>query len=568
MSIIQTSILWIYHHFLSFIFIVITLAAGQYIYAEYIEYANAPSTINQWEESLNAISRYKEERQKEAENRADNYKEISFQKLDQEISNVHHEIEILRLEQSQFLGSKLAFLKGEFVRDIKVDIELEIRTQELSYLNELKSILTAKQFRLASAEELERLRLLHMAKYKSLKINEQKQNALKNRHPILVRIPGTVHNRDYMQLKKNYDELVKKNNQESANYKLQKKILDAIAIPQEIENLKISDAELNAIQRSAHTKLNEFKAQMDDNLIAKVKSLNATIPTALAILISIIFTPILIKALFYYLIAPITSRRPPIRLLASVSGDIHINNIAVEDDAQTLSVSAVSKVIELSDQQELLVHAEYLQSSSQQGIKDTKWLLDSSYPLSSLVSGMFALTRIRATSDESYVISSMKNPLIEVGVISIPKGSAIVLQPHYLVGVVQNKDMPVKITRHWRLSSLNAWLTLQLRYLVFHGEAELIIKGCRGIKIERSGLGRSINQAATIGFSANLAYSTKRSETFIAYLFGKQELLNDHFSGSKGFYIYEEMPYFGKKSGVTGRGLEGISDSILKIFGV
>lgn len=113
-----------------------------------------------------------------------------------------------------------------------------------------------------------------------------------------------------------------------------------------------------------------------------------------------------------------------------------------------------------------------------------------------------------------------------------------------------------------------AWLTLQLRYLVFHGPAQLLIKGCRGIRVERAGSGRRINQAATIGFSANVEYSTSRCETFASYLMGNQELLNDGFSGEVGFYVYEELPNYGRRSGIAGRGLEGLTDSVLKVFGV
>ena len=32
--------------------------------------------------------------------------------------------------------------------------------------------------------------------------------------------------------------------------------------------------------------------------------------------------------------------------------------------------------------------------------------------------------------------------------------------------------------------------------------------------------------------------------------------------------IDEEMPHAGKKTGITGRGLEGLTDSVLKVFGV
>ena len=49
---------------------------------------------------------------------------------------------------------------------------------------------------------------------------------------------------------------------------------------------------------------------------------------------------------------------------------------------------------------------------------------------------------------------------------------------------------------------------------------------------------------------------------------GKQELFNDYFAGDDGRYVYEERPHLGKKTGLTGRGIEGVTDSLLKVFGV
>ena len=49
---------------------------------------------------------------------------------------------------------------------------------------------------------------------------------------------------------------------------------------------------------------------------------------------------------------------------------------------------------------------------------------------------------------------------------------------------------------------------------------------------------------------------------------GKQELFNDNFAGGPGYYVYEEMPHFGKKTGIAGRGIEGVFDSVLKVFGI
>jgi len=178
------------------------------------------------------------------------------------------------------------------------------------------------------------------------------------------------------------------------------------------------------------------------------------------------------------------------------------------------------------------------------------------------------LTKITTENSEPITVSATKHPLMEVGVIEIPEGSAIVSHPRSLVGVIHEKGKQINITKHWRLFSLQSWLTLQLRFLIIHGPCKLIVKGCRGVRVETAQEARTINQSATLGFSANLNYSNSRCETFVSYWMGKEELFNDLFHGEQGIYVYEEMPDQHRKSGITGRGLEGFVDSVLKIFGL
>jgi hypothetical protein len=189
-------------------------------------------------------------------------------------------------------------------------------------------------------------------------------------------------------------------------------------------------------------------------------------------------------------------------------------------------------------------------------------------PLSSLASGLVALIRIRSREPDFVLASATADPLAEIGLIAIADGSAMVLRPRALRGIVQPLGRPMRITRHWRLGHLSAWLTLQFRYLVFHGPCTLVVQGTRGVRLEPAGAGRGINQAATIGFSAGLLYSVRRSEAFGAYLLGRQELFNDSFDGGPGFYLYEEMPREGHKGSIWGRGLRGLGDAALKVFGL
>lgn len=287
----------------------------------------------------------------------------------------------------------------------------------------------------------------------------------------------------------------------------------------------------------------------------------ARLPLALAILAAVLLAPLLIKTVVYFALAPIAERLPPLRVLASTAtaqggGDV---------------LSAVSVPIDVGPHDELLVHADFLQSSSSTAAKDTQWLLNNRVPFASLASGLFALTRIRPPQGQAtqVVVASRQDAFGEVGIVDLPAGAAMVVLPRALAGVVHSVDAPVRITRHWQLARLQGWLTLRLRHLVFHGPCRLVLKGRRGVRAEQpqAAQPRIVNQASTLAFSANLDYQVTRCETFVSYLRGKDALFNDRFSGGPGRFIYEELPTDAAGRRI-GRGLEGVIDAALKAFGI
>lgn len=345
-------------------------------------------------------------------------------------------------------------------------------------------------------------------------------------------------------------------------------------ISQQISDWKISESpEIHALRTDLERK--QYEIQSIETLIESQRervvkdpkerllaAIRAKLPVAAMILIGAMLVPFFMKIVFYFALAPAASRLPPIRIIP----DPHAPPIPEP------SPSAVSIAIDVGPEDELLVRPEFLQSSSLPARKHTKWLLNPAIPFASIASGMYALTSIRpeGTTPTRVLVSSQKDPHGEIGVIEVPAGAAMVLQPRSLAGVVKAAGSAVDISRHWRPGSLHAWLTLQLRYLVFHGPCRLILKGCRGVRSEEPDPNqpRLINQIATLGFSANLDYKTTRCETFVPYLRGQEELFNDLFAGGPGRFIYEEMPAVRGKTGIISRGLEGIVDAVLKVFGI
>ena len=278
-----------------------------------------------------------------------------------------------------------------------------------------------------------------------------------------------------------------------------------------------------------------------------------------------ILTPYAIRTFFFYLLAPIATRRPAVALLPDSGGQVLTGRELPGQVSGT--TSSVSCRVTIDSSNELLVHPKYLNSMPNDCASRTQWILNRHIPLSSIAAGLHGLTRFRAETPQTVVVSSTRDPLSEVSLITIPVGSSAVLLPRHIVGVLQKRGAPLRITRHWRLFSLHAWLTLQLRYLVFHGPVTLVVKGCRGVRVEAAEAGRSLNPAATMGFSANLRYASRRCETLFGYLSGQQPLLNDSFAGGSGYYIYQETPYQ-RRGSPFGRRLEGLLDALLKPLGI
>ena len=282
-------------------------------------------------------------------------------------------------------------------------------------------------------------------------------------------------------------------------------------------------------------------------------------------LLAVLLLPFAIRTLFYYALAPLVARGPPI-CLAGPSG------LARSPRAETGSSPTLA--VTLNEGEELLVRQSYLQSSPAGAEMRTQWLLSWRNILTSLASGMAFLTRgrneVRGTGVR-FGISARDDPFAEIARIDLTSGEALVLQPRALAAIVQPVGKPMQIRSRWRLFSLHAWLTFQLRFLVFHGPGALIVKGGRGVRVERAEAGRRFGQDQLVGFSAHTAYTVTRSETFLPYFFGREPLFLDRVADTDarepGILVIEEAPLAGRRKGVRG-GLEGAFDALLKAFGI
>ena len=460
----------------------------------------------------------------------------------------------LALSDTAGLGNAIA---GQAERRI----EIELLKQERAYLQALRAALGAENARQA----LGRLQREHQRAYRQLMDNLARQERLRQAHPLRVHLPGSAEQAAMAALQTDETGLRAANLDAYRRHAAQQARVLALPAGTTPGPFQPDQQGLDAALQDLAGEIARLDGKLSNNIWRAARQLLSDYgPTASLLVLSAILTPLAIKAFFYFVLAPLASRLKPL----AIAPGLRPGAASVPPPpAGQPHISGVSLALPLHPGDTMVIHPAYLQSSPIGTRKRTQWLLDWSYPFTSLAAGMAALTRITSTQPASVTLSASDDPLMEVAVLTLPEGAALVLQPRALVGLVFHGARQPAISSHWRLASLHAWLTLQLRFIVFRGPVTLIVRGTRGVRMEPAGQGRAISQAATLGFSTGVLYSTTRSETFIPYLRGQQALLNDRFDGD-GIYLYEETPRHGKQPGKVGSWFEGFTDAILKVFGI
>lgn len=444
-------------------------------------------------------------------------------------------------------------------------LQADFAAQEIAYLQKLRVYLVALSGRSAVVSQYNRS-VIDLNAARALLLQRQRERdqlapAFARRYlSVFYGAELEMAQEQVKQAKNQYDSALK-------NFQAQRKALALFDTLAQRPGFTLDTQAIEKLTHDTAERLASARHAVATNWVARFASpVVVVLPLAVAVLLSSFVAHLVVKLMFYYLLAPLASQRKPICLAPAP-----VQQNAAE--RQRTAKSDVSQDVHLTSDETLLILPEYLQSASTALVKDTKWLLDWSCPWTSLVSGMYMLTRVRTTrhdddNDDEVVISSASDAASEIALITISRGDALVFQPRGLVGVIYATSTPLRITRRWRLFSAHAWLTLQLRYLIFHGPVTLIVEGSRGVRVESSGRGRVISQSATLGFSAHLHYATVRSETFWPYYQNRTSLLQDKFDGENGVYIYDETPQSGKAGGFFARGLEGLADAVLKVFGI
>jgi hypothetical protein len=276
------------------------------------------------------------------------------------------------------------------------------------------------------------------------------------------------------------------------------------------------------------------------------------------------FGPPLGRIFLYVVVAPFMSGRAPVLLGAAT------------EPVPEITTSRTAVELPLGPGDTLWVKEKFLQASDEGLKKRTKSVLDWRMPFTCVAAGLTELVEMRnRTADATFraTFSSQENPNTELALVTVPAGASIVLRPSFLAGAIGLGGGRLVIRRHWRLFTMQSWVTGQFRYFEFVGPCRLLVAGSRGVRAEvlepRPGNpspARRTNQDATIGFTPGLAYRPIRAETFWAYFRGMNPLFDDLFEGV-GVFLCQETSAKGPQEQVR-KFWSSLWGGVLRIFGL
>lgn len=189
----------------------------------------------------------------------------------------------------------------------------------------------------------------------------------------------------------------------------------------------------------------------------------------------------------------------------------------------------------------LTVRQKYLAESDSAVSRRTRTLLNWRLPLTSLLSGLFSVVELHnrhAGAEHRIVLARAGRPKMVFAVVQISEGSALILRPKFLAGVIHQGTEPLVIRSRWRLFHRQSWVTFQFRYVEFVGPCRLIVTARDGLHVEQlvaRDVGprpiRRISPLAAIGFTPNVDCALVRTERFWRYLVGRDPLIEMCFAG-------------------------------------
>jgi len=202
---------------------------------------------------------------------------------------------------------------SEAFRQIAIlDIEITFLQQGLAYLRNLHTITAGP---IEAERQIKDLQASSSTLALQIYQNKQAQWALSKQAPLMWQVPYT---KAYRQMKRWEDEerlLQINKDKHDAEVVRQQEILAAFQKLPHPGPLVLDHGSADRTIQPVSERLHENDQQLEGSSLHKfIRPVREVLPTALWILVLALLSPLMVKAIAYYVIAPVAVRRPPIRL--------------------------------------------------------------------------------------------------------------------------------------------------------------------------------------------------------------------------------------------------------------
>jgi hypothetical protein len=235
-----------------------------------------------------------------------------------------------------------------------------------------------------------------------------------------------------------------------------------------------------------------------------------------------------------------------------------------------LMTSDAARSLRLTLEPGEVLHVRHSYARPIEGATQSQLLYSYRAPFISYAAGLVMLTRLTAAEANHGVahkptaatLAAPHDPDSYLMRVDLNAHPGLVIHPSHLVGLIGD----LRLRTVWRPFSVHAWSTWQLRYILLAGTGSVIIEGSGDVVAEPLASSRAkIEQALVLGFDAQLAYRTSRTETFLPYLFGKAPLVDDVFEET-GVYFWQKSTRR-RPDSVIERSFDAIFGAVGKLLG-
>lgn len=333
------------------------------------------------------------------------------------------------------------------------------------------------------------------------------------------------------------------------------------------------EAEREALERRLDALLDEEQRLRERHWW--VIELQARWPGLLVSALLIFFAPYLRRTLWYYVGMPLVSRAAPIRLTPPDAADTPRRGLLETSGA------ARTLAIDVAPGTSLRARRGYIQSD-RTGAR-SELFFDPAAPNLSYVAGLVLLTRLDAAAhpdtpaDGSTEVARPAGRTVQLGSpddpdtylmeIRLEDHPGIVLKARHIVAVTGD----VRVRSAWRLFNWHAWATSQVRFLVFSGTGSIVVEGFGDVGTQHvAGPPSEKRMPLVIGFDTRLAYSTRRTATFLPYFVDPalEPLVVDVFEGDGAFFHQKNPTSAANPRRAGERAADYLFDGVKKLLGL